>query len=78
MVPGKLNNINPRSIKLILWKGSGVIKAQTPRTRNILKMHEPIAFPIAISMFFLYNATSEVTNSGNEVAEATMVRPMVD
>jgi len=38
-------------------------------------MLDPIMFPIAISLFFLYAATTEVASSGNEVPAATKVNP---
>jgi hypothetical protein len=37
-----------------------------------LKIFEPITFPLAMSLFFLIAATTEVTNSGKEVPAATI------
>ena len=42
------------------------------KTKRILKILEPITFPIAISPFFFVAATTEVTNSGNDVPAATI------
>lgn len=36
-----------------------------PSIRNMLKILEPMTLPIAIALFFLKAATSEVTNSGS-------------
>jgi len=47
-----------------------------PNIKKILKIFEPITFPIAISLFFLKAATSDVTSSGREVPIETMVRPI--
>jgi len=55
----------------------GLIKALIDRIKRILKMLEPITFPIAISLFFLKAATIEVTNSGNEVPAAIIVNPII-
>ncbi len=43
----------------------------------MLKIFDPIIFPIAISLFFLNAATTDVTNSGNDVPAATIVRPII-
>jgi hypothetical protein len=40
-------------------------------------MFEPITFPMAMSLFFLSAATTEVINSGSEVPMATMVSPII-
>ena len=48
------------------------------KIKNTLKIFEPMTFPNAISEFFLKAATVEVANSGNEVPNATMVKPITD
>ena len=57
---------------------SGVMEAEQPSTKNILKRLLPMTFPMAISGFFFKAATMEVASSGNEVPPATSVRPMMD
>ena len=47
-----------------------------PITASILKILDPIIFPIEISSSDLYMATSEVTSSGKLVPIATKVRPI--
>jgi len=42
----------------------------------MLKIFEPITFPIAISEFFLKLATTEVISSGRLVPIAIIVRPI--
>ncbi len=56
----------------------GSIRALTPSTRRMLNKLDPMAFPTARSEFFFKAARIEVTNSGREVAAATMVRPTSD
>ena len=51
----------------------GVITADTPRIKNVLKILEPTTFPIAISVFFLKAATTEVASSGKDVPKETTV-----
>lgn len=55
---------------------TGVIKAETPSTKKILKILEPTTLPIAISTFFFLTATIDVANSGSEVPIETMVSPI--
>lgn len=55
---------------------SGVIVADAPRTRNILKILLPTTLPIAMPGFPFRAAATEVASSGREVPQATMVSPM--
>ena len=57
-------------------KGTGVINALDPTTNRILKIFDPMMFPIAISALPFLAAVTEVTSSGNEVPKATIVRPI--
>ena len=52
-------------------KGTGVISALEPTTNKILKIFDPMMFPIAISALPFLAAVTEVTSSGNEVPKAT-------
>ena len=62
--------------KLVMPVGrSGVMEAEQPSTKNILKRLLPMTFPMAISGFFFKAATMEVASSGNEVPPATSVKP---
>jgi len=47
------------------------------KTSRMLKILEPITFPIAISLFFFAAATMDVTNSGSDVPAAIMVNPII-
>lgn len=53
----------------------GEIVEDVPRMRRMLKIFDPITFPIAISVSFFIAAAILVTNSGKEVPIATIVRP---
>ena len=55
----------------------GITKLLIDKIKRILKIFEPITFPIAISLFLFVAATIEVTNSGNEVPAATIVNPII-
>ena len=55
---------------------SGVMVAEHPKIKNILKRLLPMIFPIAISGFFFMAATTDVASSGREVPTATIVTPM--
>ena len=57
-------------------KGTGVISALEPTTNRILKIFEPMMFPIAISALPFLAAVTEVTSSGKDVPKATMVKPI--
>ena len=48
-----------------------------PTTAKILKIFDPIIFPIEISNSFLNTATSVVTTSGRLVPIATIVNPII-
>ncbi len=51
--------------------------ALVPITNKILKIFEPTILPIAISAFPRLAAVTEVTNSGRDVPNATMVNPII-
>ena len=55
---------------------TGKISADTPITNRILKILLPTILPIAISAFPLRAAITDVNNSGKEVPNATIVRPI--
>ena len=86
LLPKRMTNIRnkeatiniPISIFKLLSKFIGCISALVPRTKKILKMLEPRALPMAMSVFFFKAATIDVTSSGNEVAIAIKVSPIVD
>ena len=48
-----------------------------PITAKILKIFDPIIFPIEISNSFLNTATNVVTTSGRLVPIATIVNPII-
>ena len=54
----------------------GRIVADVPTTNNILNILLPTILPIAISVFPCLAATDEVTSSGSEVPNATIVSPI--
>ena len=49
----------------------------TPKIKKILKILEPITFPTAISLSPFFAAIIDVTNSGNDVPNATIVNPII-
>ena len=49
----------------------------TESINRILKILEPITFPMAISLFRFDAATTEVTSSGSEVPAATIVSAII-
>ncbi len=55
---------------------TGVINAEVPTTKRILKILLPTILPTAISALPLIAAVTLVTSSGREVPKATMVRPI--
>lgn len=57
--------------------GIGEMLALTPRIKRILKILDPMIFPRAMSVFFLYAAIAEVASSGSEVPTAIIVSPMI-
>lgn len=68
---------NQRKSKLdIPFGNNGVMVAEHPNIKNILKRLLPIIFPIAISGFFFMAATTDVASSGSEVPTATIVTPI--
>ena len=54
----------------------GAIKPAKGNTAKILKIFDPITFPIAISAFPLQIAKRDVANSGKLVPIATTVKPI--
>ena len=65
-----------RSILVPLSQGIGVMILLTPRIKRILKIFDPMIFPRARSVFFLYAAMIEVASSGSEVPIAIIVSPI--
>ena len=59
-----------------LSKVIGRIVADTPTTNKILKILLPTILPIAISVLPCLAATEDVTSSGSEVPNATIVSPI--
>lgn len=57
-------------------KGTGVMSALDPTTNRILKIFDPMIFPIAISALPFLAAVTEVTSSGKDVPKATIVSPI--
>ena len=55
---------------------NGWIVDVTPNTHKILKILDPIIFPIDIALCFLYAAIAEVASSGRDVPKATMLIPI--
>ena len=56
----------------------GLTRAAPPRTKAMLLIFEPMAFPTAISGFpVCRDANAETKNSGEDVPSPTMVRPTV-
>ena len=53
----------------------GLIAEAIPRTIRKLNTFDPIALPSAIPISFFLAATTDVTNSGNEVPLETIVSP---
>ncbi len=64
------------SIIKLASKVMGIIKALVPSTNNMLKILLPTILPIAISALPFFAAVTDVTSSGREVPNATMVRPI--
>jgi len=62
------------SVIFAIAKGRGVMLAEIPRIKNMLKMLLPTTFPIAISLLPLYAAMRLVASSGSEVPAATIVK----
>ena len=60
-----------------MLESSGIdfIALLAPNTNRILKMFEPITFPITNSFSPFFKAVNDVTSSGNEVPMATIVKP---
>ena len=63
---------------LLRVRGSGRIRAQTPRMTKTLKMFDPTTLPIATSLWPPMAESTETTSSGVEVPTATIVRPMMN
>ena len=69
------NNMNRTSMSILESRGIALIALLAPSTNKILKMFEPITFPIINWFSPFFKAVSEVTNSGKEVPIATIVKP---
>ena len=65
--------INIISIKENILIVRGEIVEAKPIINKILKIFDPITFPMAISVSSFFVATTEVTSSGREVPTATIV-----
>ena len=66
----------PVSTRKRLSKGISQMTDAVPRMNRMLKILLPTMLPMAMSAFPLRAATTEVTSSGSDVPNATMVRPM--
>lgn len=64
------------SIKNLLSNGTLHISAVIPITNNILNILLPTILPIAIPALPFLAAATDVTSSGSDVQNATMVSPM--
>ncbi len=64
------------SITNLLSNGTGQMRATVPTTKSILKILLPTIFPIAIPAFPLRAAETDVTSSGRDVPNATIVSPI--
>ena len=56
----------------------GAMSAATPKISRLLKILLPITFPSAIPELPFSAAPVLITNSGNEVPSATIVRPITN
>jgi len=56
------------------FRGIGDITAEIPSTKKTLKIFDPTMFPMAMSTFFFFAATTEVASSGREVPAETIVK----
>ena len=66
-----------KSVVLPSGAFNGVITADVPSIRKMLKILEPTTLPMAMSAFFLYAAMTDVANSGSEVPMERIVNPMI-
>ena len=71
-----LNTATPESIRNLGSNGTVQISAVVPMTNKILKILLPTIFPMAIPTLPFFAAITEVTSSGRDVPNATMVRPI--
>ena len=55
----------------------GLMNEDIPNIKQMFNMFEPIMFPIAIWLFPLMPATTEVISSGKLVPIATIVNPII-
>lgn len=53
----------------------GLMAAEVPKMKKMLKILLPMIFPRAMSTCFFKAAVTEVTSSGSEVPTATIVKP---
>jgi len=67
-----INKKSKSKLKIEL-NGIGLIIEEIPKTKNVLKIFDPIIFPTTKSSFFFVAATIETINSGNEVPIANIV-----
>jgi len=74
MLVPDMNNVSVRS--LMSGFGNWVTVAQTPRTRRILAMLEPITLPSAMPGAPFKFADMVTSNSGADVPNDTIVRPI--
>ncbi len=57
--------------------GTEQMSAAVPITNKILKILLPTIFPMAIPAFPFLAAVTDVTSSGSDVPNATIVRPII-
>jgi hypothetical protein len=69
--------VKSMSLSNHVLNGKGCITALNHKIQNILNILDQITFHIAISGFLFKEAATQVANSGNEVPNATIVRPIM-
>ena len=67
--------IKTTSTNMLLSIGIALIALLAPSTNSMLKMFDPITLPMTSSFSPFFKAVIDVTNSGNDVPIATMVKP---
>ena len=65
-------------LKMLLSTGKGMMIDTNPSTDIILNKLDPIIFPTEMECSLLTAATTDVTNSGKDVPNATTVIPMIN
>ena len=68
-------NMNKTSMSILESSGIALIALLAPSTNKMLKMFDPITFPITNWFSPFFKAVIDVTSSGKEVPIATMVKP---